>query len=325
GPGHVQVMVDSGSHAGQILKNLRQDMDRSVSAILTLNTIAHTAGAAGVGAEVSAKFGDGFLGLASALLTLLVLVLSEVIPKTLGARYCRSLAGKSAVVIRWLSILLFPVVFALQWFSKALFGKQKHGSYSRLELIAITRLAEKQGQLEDEESEMVQNLLRLQNIAVSEIMTPTTVLLSLAEESTVEDAVKKNVPMNHTRIPLTRKSHTIRTYLLYTDLLETHMAGETNKLLAELSMPIRTIDEDSPVYDAMLILIENRDKILLVVNEFGEELGIVTDEDVLEAIAGREIIDEEDEHVSLRNKAAEQWKKSQAEKASPDKEEPEAS
>ncbi len=325
GPGHVQVMVDSGSHAGQILKNLRQDMDRSLSAILTLNTIAHTAGAAGVGAEVSAKFGDGFLGIASALLTLLVLVLSEVIPKTLGARYCRSLAGKSAVMIRWLSILLFPVVFALQWFSKALFGKQKHGSYSRLELIAITRLAEKQGQLEDEESEMVQNLLRLQNIAVSEIMTPTTVLLSLAEESTVEDAVKKNVPMNHTRIPLTRESHTIRTYLLYTDLLETHMAGETSKLLAELSMPIRTIDEKLPVYDAMLILIENRDKILLVVNEFGEELGIVTDEDVLEAIAGREIIDEEDEHVSLRDEAAEQWKKSQAKEGSPDKEEPEAS
>jgi CBS domain containing-hemolysin-like protein len=156
-------------------------------------------------------------------------------------------------------------------------------------------------------------------------MTPTTVLISLAEESTVEDAVKENVPINHTRIPLTRQSHTIRTYLLYTDLLENHMAGETKKLLAELSMPIRTIDEDLPVYNAMLILIENRDKILLVVNEFGEELGIVTDEDVLETIAGREIIDEEDEHVSLRDKAALQWKQSQTDESSSEDEEPEVS
>jgi CBS domain containing-hemolysin-like protein len=325
GPGHVQLMVDSGSRSGQVLKKLRNDMDRSLSAILTLNTIAHTAGAAGVGAEVADKFGDGYLGLASALLTLLVLVLSEVIPKTLGSRYFRTLAGKSAMLIHWLTILLFPIVISLQWFSKALFGKQQQGSYSRLELIAITRLAEQQGLLKDEESEMVQNLLRLHNIPVSKIMTPTTVLFSLAEESSVGDAITHNLPINYSRIPLTRESHTIRTYLLYTDLLEKHLAGDDSTPLSELSMPIRTIDEDSPVYNAMLILLENRDKILLVVNEFGEELGVVTDEDVMEAIAGREIIDEDDEHISLRDEAIDQWKQSQAEDASPDKEDPETS
>ncbi len=119
--------------------------------------------------------------------------------------------------------------------------------------------------------------------------------------------------------------HTIRTYLLYTDLLETHLTGEGEKLLATISMPIRTINETSPVYNAILILIENRSKIPLVVNKFGEELGIVTAEDVLEAIAGREIIDEEDEHVSLRDAAAQQWKKSQAEDVSLGDKEPEAS
>jgi CBS domain containing-hemolysin-like protein len=325
GPGHVQLMVDSGSRSGLVLQKLRKDMDRSLSAILTLNTIAHTAGAAGVGAEVADKFGDGYLGLASALLTLLVLVLSEVIPKTLGSRYFRTLAGKSAMLIHWLTILLFPIVISLQWFSKALFGKQQQGSYSRLELIAITRLAEQQGLLKDEESEMVQNLLRLHNIPVSKIMTPTTVLFSLAEESSVGDAITHNLPINYSRIPLTRESHTIRTYLLYTDLLEKHLAGDDSTPLSELSMPIRTIDEDSPVYNAMLILLENRDKILLVVNEFGEELGVVTDEDVMEAIAGREIIDEDDEHISLRDEAIDQWKQSQAEDASPDKEDPETS
>ena len=315
GPGHVQVMIDSGLRSGLIMKKLREDLDRSLSAILTLNTIAHTVGAAGVGAEVADKFGDSYLGIASALLTLLVLVLSEVIPKTLGARHCRSLAGKSAILIRWISILLFPIVMALQWFSTLLFGEAEPGSFSRRELIAITGLAEKQGHLEDDESEMVQNLLKLKQITVSEIMTPTTVLVSLAEESTVAEAIEHRMPISHSRIPLTRESHTIRTYLLYSDLLETQLAGDGDKLLATISMPIRTIDETFPVYDAMLILMDNRDKILLVVNEFGEELGIVTDEDMLEAIAGREIIDEEDEHANLREKAARQWKKSQAEDA----------
>ncbi len=321
GPGHVQVMIDSGSRSGLVLRKLREDLDRSLSAILTLNTIAHTVGAAGVGAEVADKFGDRYLGLASALLTLLVLVLSEVIPKTLGARYCRPLAGKSAILIRWLSILLFPIVVALQRFSTLLFGEAEQGNFSRRELIAITRLAEKQGQLEDDESEMVQNLLQLQKIKVSEIMTPTTVLVTLAEESTVAEAVEQQMPIHHSRIPLTRESHTIRTYLLYTDLLETQLEGDGEKLLTAISRPIRTVNETSPVYDAMQILIENRDKILLVVNEFGEELGIVTDEDVLEAIAGREIIDEEDEHVSLRDEAVHKWKESQGEDpGSPDTE-----
>ena len=221
--------------------------------------------------------------------------------------------------------MLFPVVVALQWFSTLLFGEPEQGSFSRRELIAITRLAEKQGQLEDDESEMVQNLLQLRKINVSEIMTPTTVLVTLAEESTVTEAIEQKMPMHHSRIPLTRESHTIRTYLLYTDLLETQLAGDREKLLAALSRPIRTIHETSLVYDAMQILIENRDKILLVVNEFGEELGIVTDEDVLEAIAGREIIDEEDEHVSLRDEAAQQWKKSQAEDSGHTDTEPEES
>tara|TARA_B100000809_G_scaffold206838_1_gene209025 strand:+ start:1795 stop:2973 length:1179 start_codon:yes stop_codon:yes gene_type:complete len=325
GPGHVQVMIDSGSRSGLVLKKLREDLDRSLSAILTLNTIAHTVGAAGVGAEVADKFGDRYLGLASALLTLLVLVLSEVIPKTLGARYCRPLAGKSAILIRWLSILLFPIVVALQRFSTLLFGEAEQGSFSRRELIAITRLAEQQGQLEDDESEMVQNLLQLQKIKVSEIMTPTTVLVTLAEESTVAEAVERAMPIHHSRIPLTRESHTIRTYLLYTDLLETQLKGDGEKLLTAISRPIRTVNETSPVYGAMQILIENRDKILLVVNEFGEELGIVTDEDVLEAIAGREIIDEEDEHVSLRDEAVQQWRQSQGEVPGPPDIEPDNS
>jgi len=318
GPGHVQVMVDAGSRSGRILQDLRADMNRSLSAILTLNTIAHTVGAAGVGAEVADKFGESYLGLGSAVLTMLVLVLSEVIPKTLGARYCRALAGKSAILIRWLSFLLFPVVIALQKFSNLLFGSQEHTVYSRMELIALTRLAEQQGQLEDAESEMVQNLLRLRKIKVSEIMTPTTVLFSLAEESTVEDAIKKKLPINYSRIPLTQDSHTIRSYLLYTDLFEAYLAGDNEKPLADLSLTIRTIDQTTPVYDALLILIENRDKILLVVNEFGEELGIVTDEDVLESIAGREIIDEDDEHRSLRDEAAQKWKDSQTDKADGD-------
>ena len=134
GPGQVQLMVEAGQKSGRILEKLRGNLDRSLSAILTLNTVAHTAGAAGVGAEVARVFGDVYLGAASMILTLLVLILSEIIPKTLGARYSRALAGPSAILIHWLSILLLPIVIILQGITKLLFGKDEESVYSRMEL-----------------------------------------------------------------------------------------------------------------------------------------------------------------------------------------------
>ena len=306
GPGQVQLMVESGRKSGRILEKLRSNLDRSLSAILTLNTVAHTAGAAGVGAEVARVFGDVYLGLASMILTLLVLILSEIIPKTLGARYSRALAGPSAILIHWLSILLLPIVIILQGITKLLFGKDEESVYSRMELIAIAGLAGKQGSLEELEAGMVQNMLRLTSLKVYDIMTPMTVLFSLAEEMTVKAAFESHVPIDFSRIPLQDAKGNLSRYLLYTDLLEAYQAEKRDQKLRDLSYPLPVVSDATTVYAALNSATVSRNQILLVANHFGQGLGIVTAEDILEAIAGRAIADENDEHASPRDFALRQ-------------------
>ncbi len=306
GPGQVQLMVDAGQKSGRILQKLRSNLDRSLSAILTLNTVAHTAGAAGVGAEVARVFGNKYLGVASVVLTLLVLVLSEIIPKTLGARYSRTLAGKCAILIQWLSILLLPIVIILQGISKLLFGANEESNYSRLELIAIAGLAGQQGDLEKLEAGMVQNLLRLKTLRVYDIMTPMPVLFLLAEDLTVAAAIEGHAPIKFSRIPLKDDRGGVGCYLLYTDLLEAHRTGKSDQTLRELSHPLTTLADSTTVYVALNVVTESRNHMLLVINEFGQGLGVVTDEDILEAIAGRTIIDENDAHARPRDLALQQ-------------------
>ncbi len=306
GPGQVQLMVEAGQKSGRILEKLRSNLDRSLSAILTLNTVAHTAGAAGVGAEVARVFGDVYLGIASIILTLLVLILSEIIPKTLGARYSRALAGPCAILIHWLSILLLPIVIILQGITKLLFGKDEESVYSRMELIAIAGLAGKQGGLEKLEAGMVQNMLRLTSLKVHDIMTPMTVLFSLAEEMTVKAAFESHVPIEFSRIPLQGAKGTLSRYLLYTDLLEAYQAEKRDQKLREFSYPLTAVPDSTTVYAALNSATESRNQVLLVTNEFGQGLGIVTAEDILEAIAGRTITDEDDAHASPRDFALRQ-------------------
>jgi len=306
GPGQVQLMVEAGQKSGRILEKLRGNLDRSLSAILTLNTVAHTAGAAGVGAEVARVFGDVYLGAASMILTLLVLILSEIIPKTLGARYSRALAGPSAILIHWLSILLLPIVIILQGITKLLFGKDEESVYSRMELIAIAGLAGKQGSLEELEAGMVQNMLRLTSLKVDDIMTPMTVLFSLAEEMTVKAAFESHVPIEFSRIPLQDAKGNLSRYFLYTDLLEAYQAEKRDQKLREFSYPLPVVADSTTVYAALNSATVSRNQILLVANQFGQGLGIVTAEDILETIAGRAIADENDEHASPRDFALQQ-------------------
>ena len=314
GPGQVQIMVEAGQKSGFLLKALRQNLDRSLSAILTLNTIAHTVGAAGVGAEVARVFGDRYLAAASAILTFLVLVLSEIIPKTLGARYARVLAGKSAILIHWLSRVLWPLVALLHAFSRWLFGDVAQSQYSRRELIAIAGLAGQEGELEDAEAGMVQNLLRLKTMPIREMMTPSTVVFSLAGDLTVAGTIAKYAPIEFSRIPIHGEDGRLGHYMMYTDLLESHQTGKDEERLINLALPLVSVMDSTNVYTALQRLTENRSQILLVVNEFGEAIGIVTGEDVLESIVGKPITDEDDKHTNLREHALRIWKASQEER-----------
>ncbi|MCH2124242.1 MAG: CNNM domain-containing protein [Pirellulaceae bacterium] len=300
GPGYVQSLVDKGSKAGQRLQDLKNDLDRSLSAVLTLNTIAHTMGAAGVGAEVARVFGDQYLGLASAILTFLVLVLSEVIPKTLGARYCNSLAKVSATLIHWLIIVLFPVVWALQICSKLISSSGHHGTFSRVELKAIAGLAEESGTISDDEAEMMKNILELRSTRVRDVMTPFNLVFHVADEMTTFDFVEQHVPVDYARIPLEAQDESVTSYILYSEVLEAKIEGR-NVPLSELSHAMIQIADSTPAHIAFHSMVDNTHKMLLVVDEFGQTVGIVSDEDLLENIVGEPIADETDLHAQPRN------------------------
>jgi len=300
GPGYVQSMIDKGSKAGKLLQTLKNDLDKSLSAVLTLNTIAHTMGAAGVGSEVNRVFGENYLALASALLTLLVLVLSEVIPKTLGARYCNSLAKPTAILIQWLIWILYPIVWMLQICSKLISSSGHHGTFSRVELKAIAGLAGESGTITDDEAEMVQNILDLRNTTVRDVMTPFNLVFHVSDKLTTSQFVEAHVPVDFARIPLEADDETVNSYVIYSEVLEDHIAARDTSLV-ELAHTLESIVDSTPAQTAFDSMVENTHKLMLVVDEFGQTIGIVADEDLLESIVGEPIADETDLHASPRD------------------------
>ncbi|MBK95857.1 MAG: hemolysin [Planctomycetaceae bacterium] len=299
GPGYIQSMIDRGSKAGERLQTLKTDLDKSLSAVLTLNTIAHTMGAAGVGSEVNTLFDGKFLALSSAILTLLVLVLSEVIPKTLGARYCNALAKPTAILIHWLILALYPFVWMLQICSKLISSSGHHSSFSRVELKAIAGLAGESGTISDDEAEMVQNILDLQNTTVRDVMTPFNLVFHVNSELTTSEFVEQHVPVDFARIPLEQADESINSYVIYSEVLEDHIAGR-DRPLTEIAHPLVSIINSTPAQTAFESMVENTHKLMLVVDEFGQTIGIVADEDLLESIVGEPIADETDLHASPR-------------------------
>ena len=300
GPGYIQSMIDKGNKAGKLLQTLKTDLDKSLSAVLTLNTIAHTMGAAGVGSEVSYLFNGEYLGIASAILTLLVLVLSEVIPKTLGARYCNALAKPSALLILWLIRLLYPVVWMLQICSKLISSSGHHSSFSRVELKAIAGLAGESGTITDDEAEMVQNILDLQNTTVRDVMTPYNLVFHVSSDLTTAEFVAQHVPVDFARIPLVEEDESVHSYVIYSEVLEAHIAGR-DTAISELAHHLENVADTTPAQTAFDSMVENTHKLMLVVDEFGQTVGIVADEDLLESIVGEPIADETDLHASPRD------------------------
>jgi len=300
GPGYIQSMIDNGSKAGERLQGQKNDLDKSLSAVLTLNTIAHTMGAAGVGSEVSTLFDGKYLGWASAILTLLVLVLSEVIPKTLGARYCNALAKPTSILIHLLILGLYPVVWMLQICSKLISSSGHHSTFSRVELKAIAGLAGESGTISDDEAEMVQNILDLRTTTVRDVMTPFNLVFHVSDKLTTSEFVKTHVPVDFARIPLEAEDETVTSYVIYSEVLEAHISGQETPLTA-LAHTLESVGDTTPAQTAFDSMVENTHKLMLVVDEFGQTAGIVADEDLLESIVGEAIADETDLHASPRD------------------------
>jgi len=294
---------------GKKLRNLKDDVDRPLAAILSLNTIAHTVGAAGAGAQAASVFGDAYVGVISAVLTFLILVLSEIIPKTLGAVYWRQL---STVILRILGptmFLMWPLVKMAQVLTRILAPGKKHALISREELTALAALGAQEGVVHEDESRILKNLFRLGKVRVKDIMTPRTVIHAVSASHTVEEALAAHPEIRFSRLPVYGENRDdISGFVLKTDLLLCAAEQRGGTLVSELSRPLKTVPEGLALTHLFEKLMDQRSHLALVVDEYGGTAGIVTMEDLLETLLGLEIVDEADAVHDMQELARQKWR-----------------
>jgi len=306
---HIALLERRGSPSAPLLRKLKKEIHRPLSAILTLNTIAHTVGAVGVGAQVAIVFGNAWVGLASAVLTLLVLVLSEIIPKTLGAHYWRQLAGVTAYSLRWLIRILYPFVILSEKMTRQIAKEPNLRGLNREEFSAMAALSASEGQLEVQESTSLQNLLRLHELCVSDVMTPRSVVFSVEENTGIADFLELQESNQFSRIPLYGDSEDhVNGFVLHSDLLLAHAEGKSGEALKGFRRHIDVILDGTALSKALDEFIRLKAQMMLVVNEYGDVKGIITLEDIFETLLGLEITDEKDVVEDMQKLARKLWK-----------------
>jgi CBS domain containing-hemolysin-like protein len=308
-PSFINTEINNNRKYAKVLQELKNTIDRPLAAILTLNTISHTIGAAGVGSEVSKLYGDSSVTIASIGLTLIILIFSEIIPKTLGASKWKFFAPFTAYSIRFMILILYPLVFLMELISKLVGGGQTN-IFTREEMIATAEIGVGHGALKRKESNIIRNLLMLDNIYVYDIMTPRSVLMALPAEMTIQEAIAQYKPIRYSRIPIyTENLDQIQGVVHRYQILEASSNDQDNIKLKELMKDLHSVPEDISVSACLDQLIHRNNHIFLVVDDYGSTMGIVTLEDAIETLLGVEIVDEFDSVADLRAYALEQWKK----------------
>ncbi|MGS4344654.1 CNNM domain-containing protein [Myroides odoratus] len=304
--------ADQGDIKAKALLLMKTDIDKPLSAILSLNTIAHTVGAAGVGAQATAVFGEAYFGVISALLTLLILILTEIIPKTLGANYYKTLYRPTATTISSMIWLCYPLVLLSTFLTKRLSGKQQESSISREELASLAGIGEQEGILEGKETKIIQNLIQLKDVAINTIHTPRIMMIHADENLKLQAFLTNKTLLHFSRIPIySEHTENIVGYVLRDTIFEHLAADQFDIQLKEFKRNMLQFNERMSVLDAWSKLTEKHEHIALVTNEYGEVQGLLTLEDILETLLGFEIIDEKDKIVDLRKYAEERWKSKQ--------------
>ncbi|MEZ0392174.1 MAG: CNNM domain-containing protein [Pseudobdellovibrionaceae bacterium] len=306
-PAFVALAVKENRRSGRLLEHLKENIDRPISAILTLNTISHTIGASVVGALVQKQFGDEFVTAASIVLTIAILFLSEIIPKIIGATYWKELAPVAAYTIQLLIFLLFPLVRMSELLGK-LFSRPDTASVTREEMLATAEIGVEEGTLHKKESAIIKNLLMLNNMFVSDIMTPRSVMFALEAEETVEEIANRFKPLRFSRIPVydSNLDNIIGLTHRY-KILEALSSDKHKTLVREITTPINSVPERMTVAGVIDLFVKRKEHLALAVDEYGIVTGLVTLEDAIETLLGVEIVDEFDNITDMRQYALEQW------------------
>lgn len=308
-PSYIEGLKNKRPKRAALLKLLKQDkLDQALAAILTLNTIAHTVGAIGAGAKATVVFGSAWFGLFSAVMTLLILFLSEIVPKTIGAIYWAKLAGPVSLFVNLLIGALYPIVVVSEKLTKLIaHGRELH-VFSREEFIAMARLGEHSGHIEKEESRIIRNLFRFESIKITDIMTPRTVIAALSEDMPIVEALRHVTRTPFSRLPLYKKGlDDITSFVLKDDVLVYNAKVRGNEKLKSLGRDIQAVPESISLSTLLEIFLKNRQHIVIVIDEYGGTKGLVTLEDLIETLMGMEIIDETDTVEDMRVLARKKW------------------
>lgn len=291
---------------------LKRNIEKPLAAILSLNTIAHTIGAAGVGAQSIKVFGESYFGIISAIMTILILILTEIIPKTIGVQFWRELAMISAYIIRGMIIITYPLVITSIFVTRAVSGDKSENITSREEILALTGIGAEEGIVHEKEHNIIHNILKLKNVKAFEIMTPRVVLVTAEENLYLKDFLKKKDYLKFSRIPIySDEIENINGYVFREQVFEKLAEGQQELKLKDIKRKIVIIPNTKDLYSVWETLLQKKEHISLVVDEYGGIEGVVTMEDIIETLLGLEILDEKDDYTDMQKYARDRWEKRQ--------------
>lgn len=310
-PSYISIASQEDPELGKSLEQFKDNVDRPLAAILTLNTFAHTIGAAGVGAQAQLIWGDAYISITSGVLTIIILIFSEIIPKTIGANHWRQLAP---FTIRTLKIMiyspLYPIIILSQFITRRLKNDKSRSVLSRADFTAMAEIGIKEGIFKQGESQIIRNILRFNKIMVRHVMTPRTVVVSAQEDIPIIDFFRSFPDLRFSRIPIYKENlDDVTGYVLKDEVMYKLIHNEGDKPLKSIARKIQVVPEHMPIPTLFNRLLEKQDQVALVVDEYGGTAGLISIEDIIETLLGMEIIDEMDQIADLQTWARNNWEK----------------
>ena len=306
---YISMKEEEGDRNAVVFSKLKDNPDRPLTAILSLNTIANTVGAAGVGQQATLLFGSHWFGVVSAVMTLLILIFSEIVPKTIGTYHWKSLTWLSHIM-KGLIVILYPIVWLVEKIRRHVAGDEPDTTISREEVSAMANIGEEEGVIDNSENKVIQNIIKLDDIKAYDVMTPRVVAAIAPEYMTLKQFYKQEELSHYSRIPVYSDSPEFITgYIMRYDVLENLAEDKFDTRLRSIKRKIAAFHEETSVGDIWQSLLRTKDQIALIIDDYGCFQGIITLEDIIETILGMEIIDENDTITDMQQFARERWLK----------------
>lgn len=309
---YITMREEEGFKSATRFKEYKTDTSRPIAAILSLNTIAHTVGAAGVGSQVTQLFGNEWFGVCSAITTILILVFSEIIPKNIGTNYWKRMMGFTEVTIRVIIFCMYPFVLLAGGLSKLVSPKNQEAAVSRGEVSAIANVGEDEGVIDEDENKIIQNVIRLDNVKAYDVMTPRIVAATAPESMTLKEFYDHEEYGHFSRIPVyTETPENISGFVLRSEVLEDLAEDKFQETLGSMRRDIHLYNEEQSISEIWESMLKHKEQIAIIIDEYGTFQGILTLEDIIETIFGLEIMDESDEVTDMQQLARERWERRQ--------------